>query len=74
LKSLEHGSSILTGNFLDFFRWNSVNFLSFPAGTGRNTASTKSPELTETGSFRTGLFDLGRIKGKYLDSRPTPLT
>jgi hypothetical protein len=26
---------------------------------GRNTASTKSPGLPRTGSFRTGLFDLG---------------
>jgi hypothetical protein len=36
----------------------SGGFLYFPAGTGRNTASTKSPELPRTGSFRTGLFDL----------------
>jgi hypothetical protein len=67
-KSLEHGSSIPTGNCPDFFRWIPVNFLRFPAGTGRkssekirkfsgrNTASTKSPG---TGSFRTELFDLG---------------
>jgi hypothetical protein len=27
--------------------------------SGRNTASTKSPELPGTGSFPTGLFDLG---------------
>jgi hypothetical protein len=49
----------------------SGEFLCFPAGTGRkssekirkfsgrNTASTKSPELPGTGNFRTGLFDLG---------------
>jgi hypothetical protein len=60
-----------TGYCLDFFRWISINFLCFPAVTGRkssekirkfsgrNTASTKSPELPETGSFRTELFDLG---------------
>ncbi len=75
-KSLEHGSSIPTGNCPDFFRWIPVNFLCFPAGTGRkssekirkfsgrNTASTKSPELPGTGSFRTGLFDLGGIHWK----------
>jgi hypothetical protein len=28
--------------------------------SGRNTASTKSPELPGTGVFRAGLFDLGR--------------
>jgi hypothetical protein len=40
--------------------------------SGRNTASTKSPELPGTGSFRPGLFDLGtyninitRSTGKY---------
>ncbi len=71
-KSLEHGSSIPTGNFLDFFRWISVNSVWFPAGigrtssektrkfSGRNTASTKSPELPGTGSFWTGLFDLSK--------------
>ncbi len=30
---------------------------------GRNTASTKSPELLKTGRFRAGLFDLGDISG-----------
>jgi hypothetical protein len=29
--------------------------------SGRNTASTKSPDLPGTGSFRTGLFDLGTV-------------
>jgi actin-related protein len=64
-------SSIPIGICPDFFRWIPVNFLCFPAGTGRksskkiqkisdrNTASTKSPELLRTGSFRTGLFNLG---------------
>jgi hypothetical protein len=28
--------------------------------SGRNTASAKSPELSGTGRFRSGLFDLGR--------------
>ncbi len=72
-KSLEYGSSIPIGNCQDFSRWIPVNFLCFPAGTdwkssekirkfsGRNTASTKSPELPGTASFRTGLFDLGRL-------------
>jgi hypothetical protein len=48
------------------------NGSSIPAGTwrkalekirkfsGRNTASTQSPELPGTGRFRAGLFDLGR--------------
>jgi hypothetical protein len=52
----------------------SGGFLCFPAGTsrkssekirkfsGRITASTKSPELPGTGSFRTGLFDLDTCK------------
>jgi hypothetical protein len=59
----------------DFFRSIPANFLCFPAGTGqkssekirkisgRNTASTKSPELSGTGRFRAGLFDL-RINNK----------
>jgi hypothetical protein len=33
-KSLEHGSSIPTGNFSDFFQWIPTNFLCFPEGTG----------------------------------------
>jgi hypothetical protein len=45
-----------------FFRWIPVNFLCFPAETGQNTAFTKSPELPGTGSFRTGLFDLGKFE------------
>ncbi len=32
------GSSIPTGNFLDFFRWIPVNFMCFPAGTGRKSS------------------------------------
>jgi len=59
-------------NYSDFFRWISTNFLCFPARTGRkslekirkisgrNTVSTKSPELPGTGRFRAGLFDLDR--------------
>jgi hypothetical protein len=31
------GSSIPTGNLLDFFRWIPVNFLCFSAGTGRKS-------------------------------------
>ncbi len=70
-KSLEHGSSIPTRNCSDFSRWIPVKLLYFPADpcrkssekirkfSGRNTASTKSRELPGTGSFRTGLFDLG---------------
>ena len=70
-KSLEQGSSILTGNQTDFFRWILANFLCFSTGasrksseksrkiSGRNTDSTKSPELLKTGSFQAKLFDLG---------------
>ncbi len=70
-KSLERGSSTPAANCPYFFRWIPVNFLCFLAVTSRkssekirkissrNTASTKSPELPGTGSFRTGLFDLG---------------
>jgi hypothetical protein len=66
-KSLEHGSSIPTGNC----PVDSCQLPFFPAGTdwklsekirkisGRNTASTKSPELPGAGSFRARLFDLG---------------
>jgi hypothetical protein len=55
----------------EIVRWIPANFLCFPARTGRkalekirkisgrNTASTKSPELAGTGRFRAGLFDLG---------------
>ncbi len=32
------GSSIPTRNLLDFFRWILVNFLCFPAGTGRKSS------------------------------------
>jgi hypothetical protein len=71
-KSLEHRSSIPTGNCPDFFRWIPVNFLCFPVGIDlksserirkfpvRNTASTKSPELLGIARFQAGLFDLGR--------------
>jgi hypothetical protein len=71
-KSLEHGNSIPAGNFSDIFRWIPANFLCFPTGTGRkvlekirqisgrNTASTKSPESPGTGRFRAGLFELDR--------------
>jgi hypothetical protein len=70
-KSLEHGSSIPTRNCPDFFQSIPVNFLCFPARTGRkspekirkisgqNTASTKSPKLPGTDRFQAGLFDLG---------------
>jgi hypothetical protein len=34
---------------------------------GRNTASTKSPELPGTGRFRTGLFDLGSFCQKKVN-------
>jgi hypothetical protein len=82
-KSLKHGNSIPTGYCPDFFRWIPVNFLLFLAGTGwklsekirkisgRNTASTKSPELPGAGSFRTGLFDLGvkeKRPGQYINA------
>ncbi len=43
----------------EIVRFLSGGFLCFPAGTGRNTASTKSPELSGTSSFRTELFDVG---------------
>jgi hypothetical protein len=55
---------IFSGGFLSI----SCAFWQEPAGnhqkkmrqfSGRNTASTKSPELPGAGSFRTGLFDLG---------------
>jgi hypothetical protein len=36
-KSLEHGRSIPTGNCPDFFSWIPVNFLCFPAVTGRKS-------------------------------------
>ena len=39
-KSPEHGSSILAGKFLDFFRCIPITFLCFPPGTDR-----KSPEI-----------------------------
>jgi hypothetical protein len=88
-KSLGHGSSIPAGNCPDFFRRIPANFLCFPAGigrkalekirkfSGRNTASTKSPELPGTGRFRVGLFDLGghnfEAKHLYFDNFFTSL-
>jgi hypothetical protein len=41
-----------------------VDSCQLPVLSGRNTASTKSPELPGTGSFRTGLFDLGKQTSK----------
>ncbi len=65
------GSSIPTGNLLDFFRWIPVNFLCFPAGTGRkssekirkisggNTASTLQRFPVLSCRNRPVIFDLG---------------
>ncbi len=65
------GSSIPTGNLLDFFRWIPVNFLCFPAGTGRkssekirkisggNTASTFQRFPVLSCRNRPVIFDLG---------------
>ncbi len=66
------GSSIPTGNLLDFFRWIPVNFLCFPAGTGRkssekirkfsggNTASTFQRFPVLSCRNRPVIFDLGK--------------
>ncbi len=92
-KSLEHGSSIPARNFSEFFRWIPANFLCFPTGigrktlekirkfSGRNTASTKSPELPGTGRFLAGMFDLGtlckcmrsRIKNNWIHFLKLPI-
>ncbi len=70
-RSLEYESRTPSVSWSDFSRWIPTNFLCFPAGTGlkalekirkisgRNTGSTKSPELLGTDRFRAGLFDLG---------------
>jgi hypothetical protein len=68
------GSSISTGNLLDFFRWIRVNFLCFPTGTGRklsekirkisggNTASTFQRFSVLSCRNQPVIFDLGRCK------------
>jgi hypothetical protein len=48
-KSLEHGSSIPAKKNFGFFP---VDSYQFPVLSGRNTASTKSPELPEIGRFQ----------------------
>jgi hypothetical protein len=62
---------ILSGGFLS----TSCAFRQEPAGnhrkkiqkiSGLNTASTKSPELPGTGSFRAGLFALGRFNRSWI--------
>jgi hypothetical protein len=68
------GSSIPTGNLLDFFRWIPVDFLCFPAGTGRkssekirkfsggNTASTFQRFPVLSCRNRPVIFDLGAFQ------------
>jgi hypothetical protein len=65
------GSSVPTGNLLDFFRWIPVNFLCFPAGTGQkssekirkisgeNTASTFQRFLVLSCRNQPVIFGLG---------------
>jgi hypothetical protein len=71
-KSLEYGSSIPIKKRPDFFRHIPVNFLCFPAGTGRKSSEKirkfpigillpkKSLGSPRTDRFRAGLLDLGK--------------